>query len=190
MKMLRGVHVVFAVAALLAPALSWAGNPVAIFGNGSTVFSAPGGGSSTQTITLNFAAQGNGAGSVAAIQTLRFSGANASDFAIVGGTCAPGTTQLDANSPTCTVIVQFTPSTSGAESATFQGSCTQVNVSGGFTLSCNGSTGTILSLAGTVLAAVISQLPFLDPRLVTALCVLFLVLGGYFAGRKKDDARA
>ena len=53
---------------------------------------------------------------------------NAADFAIVGGTCTPSTTQLNANSPTCTVIVQFTPSTNGAESPRrFQGSCTQVN---------------------------------------------------------------
>ena len=189
MKMLRCVHVVFAVAAFLAPALSFAGSPVAIFGTGNTSFTASSGGSATQTLTLNFNAQGNPANSSAALQSLGFTGTNASDFAIVGGTCAPGTTQLDVNSPTCTVIVQFTPSTTGAESATFQGSCTQVNASGGFTLVCNGNTGTIQSLAGAVLAAAIAQLPFLDPRLITALCVLFLMIGGYFAGRRKADAR-
>jgi len=189
MKVLRYVHVVFAVAAFLAPALSFAGNPVAIVGSGNTSFSATHGGSTTQTLTLNFNAAGNQAGTSAALQTLGFSGTNASDFAIVGGTCATGSTQLNSTTPTCTVIVQFTPSTNGTESAIFQGSCTQVAAPGGFTLSCNGNTGTILSLAGAVLAAAITQLPFLDPRLVTALCVLFLVIGGYFAGRRKPGAR-
>jgi hypothetical protein len=185
MKLLRCVHVVFAVAAFLAPAMSFAGNPVAIVGSGNTSFSAPSGGSSTQTLTLTFSAQGNGAGSQASLDFLGFGGSNAKDFAIVGGTCAVGTTKLDVNTPTCTVIVQFTPSTASAESATLTGSCTQVNAVGGFTLSCIDDTDTILSLAGAVIAAAITQLPFLDPRLVTALCVLFLLIGGYFAGRRK-----
>jgi hypothetical protein len=188
MKVLRCVHVMFAVALFLVPGLSFAGNPVAIIGTGNTNFSAPRGGSSTQTFTLTFSAQGNSAGTSAALNFLGFSGPNATDFAIVGGTCAPGTTQLNSTTPTCTVIVQFTPSTSTTETAAFQGSCTQVNVAGGFVLSCNGNTGTIQSLVGTVLAAIV-QLPFLDPRLVTALCVMILMIGGYFAGRRKADAR-
>ena len=185
MKVLRCVHVVFAVAAFLAPTLSFAGNPVAIIGSGNTNFSAPRGGSSTQTLTLTFQANGNSAGSQASVDFLDFSGPNANDFAIIGGTCMPNTTKLDANTPTCTVIVQFTPSTNGTESAAFQGSCTQVNAVGGFVLSCNDNTATIQSLVGNVLAAIVTQLPFLDPRLVTALCVLFLLTGGYFAGRRK-----
>jgi hypothetical protein len=189
MKVLRSLHVMFAMAAFLAPALSFAGNPVAIFGTGNTSFTASRGGSTTQTLTLNFNDEGNSGNVSAALQSLGFTGANASDFAIVGGTCAPGTTQLNAGSPTCTVIVQFTPSTNGAESALIQGSCTQVSASGGFTLICNGATGTIQSLAGVVLAAAVAQLPFLDPRLITALCVLYLMIGGYFAGRRKTDAR-
>ncbi len=189
MKVLRCTHVLFAVAAFLAPALSFAGNPVAIIGSGNTSFSAPHGGSATQTLTLNFSSQGNAASAEASLDFLTFAGPNATDFAIVGGTCAPNTTKLSTTTPTCTVIVQFTPSSNGAESALFQGSCTQVNAIGGFTLSCNDNTGTILSLAGAALAAAITQLPFLDPRLVTALCVMFLMIGGYFAGRRKADAR-
>ena len=188
MKVLRCVHVVFAVAAFLAPALSFAGNPVAIFGTGNTNFSAARGSSTTQTLTLNFSANGNGAGSQASVDFLDFSGPNANDFAIVGGTCQTNVTKLDANNPTCTVIVQFTPSTNTTESAVFEGSCTQVNAVGGFVLSCNDNTQTIQSLVGNVLAAVITSLPFLDPRMVTALCLLFLVIGGYFAGRRKRDA--
>ena len=190
MKVLRCVHVVFAVAAFLAPAFSFAGNPVVIIGSGNTSFSAPRGGSSTQTLTLTFNLNGNGSGAQASLDSLGFSGPNAADFAIVGGTCAAGTTHLSSGTPSCTVIVQFTPSAaSGSESALFQGSCTQVNAVGGFALSCNDNTGTIQALAGSVLAAIVTSLPFLDPRMVTALCVLFLVVGGYFAGRKKSDAR-
>jgi len=188
MKMLRCVHIVFAVASFVAPALCFAGGPVAIIGSGNTTFSAPHGGSSTQTLTLTFSAQGEPSGTSAAVNFLGFSGPNATDFAIVGGTCAPGTTQLNSTTPTCTVIVQFTPSTNTTETEAFTGSCTQVNVAGGFILSCNGNTGTIQSLSGTVLAALV-QLPFLDPRLVTALCVMILMIGGYFAGRRKAGAR-
>ena len=188
MKMLRCVHVVFAVVAFLAPALSFAGNPVAIVGSGNTNFSAPRGGSTTQTLTLTFQENGN-TGAQASVDFLDFSGPNANDFAIVGGTCQTNVTKLDTNNPTCTVIVQFTPSTNASEQADFEGSCTQVNAVGGFVLSCNDNTQTIQSLVGNVLAAIVTSLPFLDPRMVTALCVLFLVIGGYFAGRRKQDAR-
>ncbi len=184
MKAIRCVQGLFAVAALLVSAMSWAGSPVAIIGSGPTSFAASSVGStSTQTLTLTFNAEGN-SGSGAALGDLGFSGANASDFTIIGGTCAQNSTQLNSTTPTCTVIVQYHASTSGAESANFTGSCVQVALVGGFTLSCNDNTGTILSLLGSVLATVVS-LPSLDPRMLTALCMLLLVVGGYFAGRKK-----
>jgi hypothetical protein len=184
MKARCGALVLFAIFSLLTGALAWAGNPVFIVGGGNTSFSASRVGATTdQTITLTFN-DNNIAGQGASLSALGFTGTNASDFAIVGGTCAPGTTVLDAAASTCTVIVQYRPSTSASESATFTGTCTQVSLVGGFALSCNGNSGTILSLGGAVLAAV-AQLPSLDPRMLTALCLLMLAVGGYFAGRKK-----
>ncbi len=183
MKAIRSVQGVCAVFGFLLSAAAWAGNPVAINGTGSTSFTAAGVGSTTtQTITLTFNAAGN-VGANAALNALAFAGTNAPDFAIVGGTCAPETTQLSPTNPTCTVIVQYHASSAATESATLTGSCTQVSLVGGFILSCNGATGNLQSLVGAVLAAV-AQLPFLDPKMLTLLCAFLLGIGGYFASRK------
>jgi hypothetical protein len=137
----------------------------------------------TKTITLTFNGNG-GSGNGASIAALATAGANAGDFAIVGGTCVAGTTVLSAGSPTCTVIVQYKASSASNESAQLTGNCTAVGLIGGFSLTCNGNSGPLTSLAGALVAALAST-PMLDPKLLTALCLMLLGIGTYFANRKR-----
>ncbi|MGH8042917.1 MAG: hypothetical protein ACREPN_12855 [Rudaea sp.] len=184
MRIFHWVRRIFPFVALCATVPAFAGVPAAsIIGGSATSLFSPGIGSAgpTKTITLTF----SGSSSVGAqLATLATAGANAGDFAIVGGTCAPGSTVLDTGSPTCSVIVQYTASGAGAESAQLTGNCTSVGLIGGFSLSCSGTTGPLTSLMGALIAALAST-PLLDPKLLTVLCLLLLGIGTYFANRKR-----
>ncbi len=140
--------------------------------------------SPTQTLTLTFNSYQAGSGFGSLLNTLSITGANSSDFAIVGGTCTPGSTILSPGNTTCTVTVRYTPSTASPESAQLAGTCSTVGLLGGFTLVCSGASGALGGLVGTLLAA-LSPAPALDPKLLTALCVLLLGIGAYFAARRK-----
>ncbi|MBS0487043.1 MAG: hypothetical protein JSS13_06865, partial [Proteobacteria bacterium] len=86
------------------------------------------------------------------------------------------------------VIVQYKASSAAPENAQLTGTCQTVSLGvGGFTLNCNNASGQLASLAGTLLAALASATPtpMLDPKALTALCVLLLGIGGYFASRKR-----
>ncbi|MEP6484611.1 MAG: hypothetical protein ABJB01_09175 [Rudaea sp.] len=186
MDLIQRFRTLCAVLGILACAAASAGTPIAvqILGGSTANFSSTGVGVPiTQTLTLNFNANGTTAEG-ASLSALTFGGANAADFAIVGGTCAAGTTVLSSTATSCTVIVRFTPSTAATESGQLDGSCTTIGLIGGFTLSCNGVSGELFSLAGAVIAAVVS-LPMLDPKILTLLCALLLGIGVYFASRKK-----
>jgi hypothetical protein len=186
MRLIQRYRYLCAVLAMFVCACASAGVPtsVQIFGGGTTNFSSSGVGvPTTQTITLTFGANGTQAEG-ASLTALTFAGANAGDFAIIGGTCAAGTTVLADGNNTCTVVVRYTPSTSASESGELDGSCTTVGISGGFTLSCNGTSGGLMSLVGAVVAAVIA-LPMLDPKILTLLCAMLLGIGVCFASRKQ-----
>lgn len=178
---------IVAIAALLIalPAIAGAPTYVGIGYPGSMSLTSPAVGTpgATQTITLNFQSNGTG-GYSASLDALSVGGINAGDFAIVGGTCAAGSTLLNSGNQTCTVIVQYTPSTAAAESAQLNASCTTLGAVGGFVLTCNGTSGGLSSLAGALLAALV-PLPFLDPKLLTALFALLLGVGVYYANRKQ-----
>jgi hypothetical protein len=176
-----------ALAALgfMAASSAWAGTPVVILGANPTNVQFTSSGISTpvtQTVTLNFSDNGNSSFG-AQLNTLSFLGGTAPDFAIVGGTCQPGTTVLSDSATSCTIIVQYTPSTRGAESSSLVGNCTTVGLSGGLSLVCNGTSQTA-SVVNGVVAAVLTQLPTLGPLLMTLLATLLVGIGAWFATRK------
>lgn len=177
---------VVAVSGLLLASPVFAGMTTSnIFGGSIVNFTSPGIGVSgpTQTITLNYGGPLNGA----QLTALTLAGANAGDFAIVGGTCQPNTTVLQPAPPgpaSCTVIVQYKAGSASPESAQLNGTCQTVSLGiGGYSLACTGASGQLASLAGTLLAA-LAPTPMLDPRLLTALCLLLLGFGFYYANRK------
>jgi hypothetical protein len=170
---------------LVAANSAWAGSPSVLLGVDpinaqftSSGLNAP----VTQTITLTFFDNGNPTFG-AQLNALSFLGGNASDFAIVGGTCQPGTTVLSNSATSCNIIVQYTPSTRGVENSSLVGSCTSVGLSGGLSFVCTGTTQTV-SLLNGVVAAVLAQLPTLGPRLMTLLATLLVGVGAWFATRK------
>ncbi|HET6631753.1 MAG TPA: hypothetical protein VFG73_03495 [Rhodanobacteraceae bacterium] len=189
MRFSRRFTLLFALAALLAANLAWAGVPVNVAINGTAgvvALSSPAVGvaGTTQTVTLTFAS--NGSTMNALLTGLSVGGANATDFTIVGGTCEPNTTILNGSNPTCTAIIQYRASAASPETATLVGSCTTVGTIGGYTVSCTGAPGQLSAFAGTVLAAVASMpVPLLDPKVLTALCGLLLGIGVYFASRNR-----
>ena len=180
------------VAALLSASSAFAGITTASILGTSTPFSltspALGTGGPTQTITLTYSANG-GTNNGAQLTALALAGANAGDFVITGGTCQPNTTVLQPSPPgpaTCTVIVQYKAGSANPESAQLTGTCQTVSLGvGGFTLNCTGASGQLASLAGTLLAAAVTtSTPMLDPKTLTALCLLLLGIGVYYASRK------
>ena len=137
----------------------------------------------TTTITLTFNAN-NTSAEAAVLNTLAIQGTNASDYAISGGTCIAGSTNLNSGNQTCTVIVRYTPSSTAAETAQLAINCSTVGIAGGFSLICSPATGTI-SLLGSALAAIAANpAPALSPRWLTLLSTMFLGIGVYFAGRR------
>ena len=186
MSLLQRYRYLFAVLALFVCASAWAGTPIVGILTGPAVnFTSTGVGTpTTQTVTLTFGAFGT-TGVGASLDALSFTGSNANDFAIVGGTCAAGTTVLSSGNTSCTVIVRYTPSTAADEAAALDGSCTTVGLVGGFSLSCNGVSGQLFALIGAVVAAVLGPIPMLDPKMLTLLCSLLLGIGVYFASRKR-----
>lgn len=178
-----------AVAALLVALPAMAGITTAsIFGPGGvTNLTSPTVGTfgPTQTITLTYNANG-GTNNGAQFTALGLAGANAGDFAIVGGSCSINTVLGPPGPTSCTVIVQYKPSSATPESAQLTGACQTVSLAvGGFSISCNGgASGPLASLAGTLLAALAST-PMLDPKTLTALCLLLLGIGVYYANRKR-----
>ncbi len=184
MSLLQQYRYICAVLAVFMCASAWAGNPNVLISGTTASFSSPSVGSpTTQTITLTFGDNGNPTDG-ASLSALAFGGTNSGDFAIIGGTCAPGTTVLSDGNTSCTVIVRYTPSSSANETAALDGTCTTVGLVGGFTLTCNGASAEVTSLFGAVLAALI-QLPMLDPKMLTLLFSLLLAIGVYFANRKR-----
>ena len=140
----------------------------------------------TKTITLTFDANGSGPGFAALLNSLAVQGVNAADFTIVpGGTCTAGST-LSTSTPSCTVLVQYSPSSSAAENAQLAVNCRTVGIIGGFTLNCSpatgGSSGT-MSLLGSV-AAIVQGAPALSPGVLTLLATILVGAGTYFAARR------
>jgi hypothetical protein len=171
---------------LAAASSAWAGTPVVLLNANPTSaqFTSPGLTTPvTQTITLTFSDNGNPTFG-AQLNALSFLGGNAADFAIVGGTCQPGTTVLSDTSTTCTIVVQYTPSTRGTENSSLVGTCTSVGLPGGLSFVCNGTSQTVSLLNGAV-AAALAQLPTLGPRLMTLLATLLVGVGAWFATRKR-----
>jgi outer membrane autotransporter protein len=66
------------------------------------------------------------AGTRATLNAIILTGANATEFAISGGTCTTGAPSLLADGPTCTVTVTFSPQTQGAKTATVSISTTAI----------------------------------------------------------------
>jgi hypothetical protein len=187
MRYLLWISRAVAVAGMLLASPAFAGiATTSILGTSAvTNLTSPGAGvfGPTQTITLNYGGPTNGA----QLTSLALAGVNASDFAIVGGTCQPNTTVLQPSpGPTsCTVIVQYKASSASPESAQLTGTCQTVSLGvGGFSLSCTGASGQLASLAGTLLAALVST-PMLDPKTLTVLCLLLLGIGYHYASRKR-----
>ena len=140
----------------------------------------------TTTITVNFNSRGAPDAYEALISTLAIQGTNAADFSILpSSTCVAGTTTLDSTDTSCTVVIQYRPSTANPESAQLAITCSTTAVTGGFSLVCSPDTGSI-SLLGSVVAAITSTstAPALDARMLTLLSVLMLGVGGYFAARR------
>ena len=187
MMRFMGLRWIVTFASALAAGSAFAGAPTAVGitnpANLSLTSPAIGAPGATQTLTLTFTSNGT-TGYGASLNSLAIAGINAGDFAIVGGTCAAGSTVLDSGNQTCTVIVQYTASTAAPATAQLNASCTTVALIGGFAVTCNGTTGQISSLAGTLLAALVST-PMLDPKMLTALCSLLLAIGVYFASRNR-----
>lgn len=143
----------------------------------------------TQTITLNFDANGSPTGFYALLNSLAVQGVNAADFAIVpGGTCVPSPSMYLGSSPpsSCTVFVRYTPSSSAPENAQLSVNCSTVALLGGFTLNCaqspSGSTGAITLLGSTLAGAV--GAPASSPAILTLLATLLIGAGTYFAARR------
>lgn len=164
-----------------------AGNPTGLFTNPDALtFTSPAlnTGSVTQTFTVGLLDNGN-QGEGSKIGTFSFNTGNPQDFAIVGGTCIQNTTVLDDTvTPTCTVIVQYTPSTTGSEQANFNATCTSVGLPGGFSINCDGTSGQLGLVFGSILAILTQQAPALDPKLLTLLATMVMGMGAYFAARK------
>lgn len=120
-------------------------------------------------------------GAVNAITSVQIGGANAGDFALVGGgTCAVNS-PLPAGS-TCTQNVQFNPSAAGTRTGTFLVSCVPVGAIGGFTVVCDSNVGTLSNLQG--IGALIQNIPALGAQNLTLLAVLLIMLAGYFGLRR------
>jgi hypothetical protein len=189
MPYVRSLRQLFAVAALLMAGPLWAGNPILpVIVNASDdayAFQSPGVGAPvTQTITLNFNANGT-QGQAARISPIGISG---SGYNIIGGSCVPGMTNtLDATiEPSCTVVVQYTPSAQAGNDGQLTISCQTIAATGGFTVTCTPGVGTgSISLLGSVLAAFVTRpAPMLDPKLLTMLAVLLLGVGTFAAARR------
>lgn len=187
MKHAYGLRFLLAFAALVVTLPAFAGlSAVAITNAANLSLTSPAIGTpgATQTLTLTYqdvASSGLGA----SLDALAIAGINAGDFAIVGGTCATGTTVLNAGNPTCTVIVQYTASAAAPASAQLNATCSTVSGIGGYTVTCNNTSAQISSLAGALLAAAIAATPFLDPKLLTLLFAVLFGAGTYYAGRKQ-----
>src|ERR1700733_22879 len=179
MNLFQRYRFLCAVLAAFTCASAWAGGltPVEIFGSNANFSSTGVGSPTTQTITITFGDNGT-MGQGASLSALTPGGVSAADFAIVGGTCQPGTTVLSDGNTSCTVIIRYTPSSSANELAELDATCTTVGLLGGFTLACTGASGEIFLFVGSVLAAVV-PLPMLDARMLTALFSLLLEIGVY-----------
>jgi mono/diheme cytochrome c family protein len=106
--------------------------PVAVWLGGITSASLPaatvGATATTSTITL----VNNGPGALT-LRQMGFAGAQASEFAVQGGSCAVGSTVAVGGS--CSVVLSFQPSSSGSRAASFQ-------------LQTSGTDPSVLSLSG------------------------------------------
>lgn len=185
----RCFRLLVALIALIAAPLSHAGSPVVLVqsvDDGYNLVSPIVGTPATQTITLTLNLNGNPSYDMANLKPPVLAGANAADFAIVGGTCGTATnTLLDSTSmPSCTVIVRYTPPTTTAETAQLNISCTTTAAVGGFSITCDNTTKSI-SLFGSALAAAQAvSAPVGDPRLLTMLAMVLAGAGTYFAMRR------
>ena len=115
------------------------------------------------------------------IEAFGLAGANASDFAVVGGSCNPGVTLLT-NGETCTVTLQYKPSGAAQETALLQAKCVTVSVIGGFSVVCNNNLQSFDTLFGIFLPPVAT--PALNRVGITLLTLLVLCVGGYFSLRR------
>jgi hypothetical protein len=81
-------------------------------------------GTTSAATTVTVTNVGSADVSLAAVNPVTYTGANAGDFATAGGTCTGGKL-LTASGGACSIMITFTPSTAGAETATvnvaFQG---------------------------------------------------------------------
>jgi hypothetical protein len=189
MPYVRSLRTLFALAALLVAGPLWAGavivTPVIVnAADDAYAFQSPGAGSPvTQTITLNFNANGT-QGQSAQLAPIGITG---SGYSIIGGSCVPGMSNtLDATvRPSCTVVVQYTPGGQTGNNGQLNISCQTLGAIGGFSVTCTPGVGSgSISLLGSVLAAVTKSAPMLDPKLLTMLAVLLLGVGMYAAARR------
>jgi hypothetical protein len=188
MPYVRSLRKLFALAALLVAGPLWAGaviTPVIVnAADDAYAFQSPGVGTPvTQTITLNFNANGT-QGEQALLAPIGITG---SGYSIIGGSCVPGMTNtLDSTiRPSCTVVVQYTPSGQVGNNGQLTVNCQTLTAPGGFSVTCTPGVGTgSISLLGSVLAALSRPAPMLDPKLLTMLAVLLLGLGTYAAARR------
>ena len=103
--------------------------------------------SSSQTITVT-----NSGGTAATVGTPAISGPNAIDFAISATTCA---TTLGANAG-CTYSITFTPTATGARTATFSVGESSLGVANTFKVALTGTGGNAnLGLEGTVISGTV-----------------------------------
>ena len=172
---------------LLASPLAHAGAPVAttiltdrvppyLFPqSGATV---PLGQSTTVTVVLS---KGNSTAQLSLLNLLP-----GSDYQITGGTCVQNFSTFVAPSDSCTIDIQFTPTTTGTRTGTLQVDCVPFVVPGGIAVTCDTSPTSIASIALSGLAALVASAPVpgLGRYELTALALLLFAMAGWSLRRR------
>lgn len=178
-----------ALVALLASPLVHAGAPVVTTINTDRVppYLVPLGGapiavgdSATASVVLS-----KGTGSAARVVLINL--LPGSDFLVTGGTCVANVTTFINPADSCTIDLQFTPTTSGARSGTLQVDCAPVVVIGGIAVNCDLDLQTIATIAlggvGGLLASSV-PIPSLGRHELTALALTLFALALWSLRRK------
>jgi hypothetical protein len=178
-----------ALVALLASSLVHAGAPVATtiltdrvppYLVPSTGTPVPVGDSATASVVLS-----KGTGSAARVVLINL--LPGSDFLVTGGTCVPNVTTLINPTDSCTIDLQFAPTSGGVRSGTLQVDCTPVVVVGGIAINCDLDLGTIASIALSGLGGLLTSsvpVPTLGRHEVTGLALLLFALALWSLRRK------
>ncbi len=191
---MRALGIVLSVVCLLVSSPLFAGTPgvvgITAVDDGYDFNSSGVGVPVNTTITFTYNANGT-TGLLADVGNFGLQGTNAADFTIIGGSCG-SQAFLSPGTPSCTVIVRYTPTSTAQETAQLTLTCgTTVAAPGGFSLICtnaapNGNSPGSVSLFGNALAAAVAALPapLLDPKLLTLLSVMLLGIGIRLASRQ------